>query len=133
MPGATPAGSWGGTGFYRCQQQAPVVGRFVFQLSLVLRPSPRTRLGCGYRFSWCFLGLGRAHLEAARDRDASSHGTLCLCSRESWEPPCFLRAEGKDEGPQCSHNSLSHSTQSEVKRLLSLGASTYQQVPGLSC
>lgn len=119
MPGATPAGSWGGTGFYRCQQQAPVVGRFVFQLSLVLRLSPRTRQGCGYRFSRCFLGLGQADLEPARVGDASSHGTLCLSSRESWGPPHFLRAEGKDEGSQCSHRSLSHSTQSEAKRLLS--------------
>lgn len=69
MPGATPAGSPGGTGVSHCQQQALVVGRFVFPLSLVLGLSPRTRLSCSYRSSWCFLGLDRAGLHPAHGRD----------------------------------------------------------------
>lgn len=98
MPGAMPAGSLGGTGFSHCQQQAPVVGKFVFQLSPVLRLSPRTRLGYTYRLSRCFLGLGQAGFQPDRVGDASSQSTPCHRTHESWGQPRFLQAEGKEGG-----------------------------------
>lgn len=125
MPGATPAGSLGGTGFSRCQQQAPVVGRFVFQLSLVLGLSPRTWLGCGSRFSQCFLGLRQAGLQPARVR---MHPRGAHTSRGR---PRVLRAEGKEDGHE--HHSRASALASgclprraQSERLLFLGASTYQ-------
>lgn len=92
-PGAAPAGSSAGTGSCGCQQQAPVVSRFVLRSSLVLGLSPRTRLGCSDRFSRCFLGLG------------SGRFTTCCC----WgcilighTPPSHPESEGKEEEPELS-------------------------------
>lgn len=87
----------GGTGFSRCQQRAPVVGRFVFQLSLVLGLSPRTRLGCGYGVSRCFSGLDGAGLPPAGAGEASSPGTACHGACQS--QPCSLRSGGEGRWP----------------------------------
>lgn len=104
MPGATPAGSPGGTGVSHCQQQAPVVGRFVFPLSLVLGLSPRTRLSCSYRISWCFLGLDQARLHPTHVRDDHYRHTLPLHMQEL--RVTSLKAEGK-EGSRWHHSRAS--------------------------
>lgn len=106
MPGATPAGSLGGTGVSHCQQQAPVVGRFVFLLSLVLGLSPRTRLSCSYPSSWCFLGLDQAGLYPAHVR-GDGHRAIILPLHLQELGVTSLKAEGKEGG--CRHHSRSNS------------------------
>lgn len=94
MPGATPAGSPEGTGISHCQQQAPVVGRFVFLLSLVLGLSPRTRLSCSYRISWCFLAWIRQVYPPLLSGMIVTGHTLPLHLQEL-RMTC-LKAEGKE-------------------------------------
>lgn len=115
MPGATPAGSPGGTGVSHCQQQAPVVGRFVFPLSLVLGLSPRTRLSCSYWISWCFFGLDQAGLHPAHVRDDRHRAHPGPPPAGAWADLPKSRGGGKEGG--CWHHSRGssharlHSTQ----------------------
>lgn len=122
VPGATPAGSLGGTGFSRCQQQAPVVGRFVFQLLLVLGLSPRTRLGCGYRFSRCFLGLGQIYkLLVSGMHPCGAHPAIAP-TRAGADRASYERRGRKAAASAAAEPVLSRSAQSEAERLLCLGA-----------
>lgn len=99
MPGASPAGSQGGTGVSHCQQQAPEVGRFVFPLSFVLRVSPRTRLSSsspGVFWVWIgqvytslmsrMIGTGRIlslHLQGLRLTSLKAEGKEGSCWHHS--------------------------------------------------
>lgn len=125
MPGATPAGSPGGTGVSHCQQQALVVGRFVFPLSLVLGLSPRTRLSCSYWISWCFFGLDQAVLHPAHVRDDRHRAHPGPPPAGAWaDLPKSRGGEGRQLlAPQQRQLSRTAAQHPETETLLFLGAS----------
>lgn len=135
MPGATPAGSPGGTGVSHCQQQAPVVGRFVFPLSFVLRVSPRTRLSSsspGVFWAWIrqvYTPLMSWMIVTGADPVTTPAEAQADLPKSRGEGRQLLAPQQRQLSCTAAHCTAPRQRQT----LLFLGASTHQQVPRPSC